>query len=199
MNLYNPFTWLLMSFMTIMANYVLFKNINKTEYKLQDKDLIVLNIIMLFLMFLVLIKFDMIYHIIIYSLLCIVLAVIALLDFRHKIILDRLNIIIAILAVINIAVTKSYYSSLLGFLIFFTIFLVLSLLSGGGIGGGDIKMIGATGLFFGLAATYQIITWSFLYAGAVVVPRLIFFKKKDSVALGPYISLGILTFVLYWT
>ena len=176
----------------------MYRIINKTEYKLNEKDFAISSVISIFLSIVYLIKFEISYNYFIFSSLSIILIAISVLDFKYKIILDRLNILIAILAVINIAVTKNYYSSLLGFTIFFILFLGISLISGGGIGGGDIKMIGATGLFFGLTATYQIITWCFLYAGVIVIPRLVFFKKKDSIALGPYISLGTLTFILYW-
>lgn len=190
--------------MGVVLNILLMKNINKTEYKLQKVDFLISSVISGALASFLVIKYSISYEFGIFLLLSIILVSITVLDYRHKIILDRLNLMILILALMTMILNQSYKSSIIGFMVFGFGFLFLSLATGGGIGGGDIKMIAPIGLMFGVAGTYYIFTWTFLYAGAIAFPKMIskiVFKRKnlnESIALGPYISLGTLTFILYW-
>jgi leader peptidase (prepilin peptidase)/N-methyltransferase len=62
-------------------------------------------------------------------------------------------------------------------------------------GGGDIKLMGVLGLFFGMKSIMQIFVVSFLFASIISIFLLVtrIKKKNDYIAFGPFIVLA--TFV----
>ena len=71
-------------------------------------------------------------------------------------------------------------------------FLLLTLLTDGAIGGGDIKLIAAMGLWLGIRPLLSVITYGFLTGGAAALFLLITKQKKrhDYFAYGPYFALS---------
>ncbi len=69
-----------------------------------------------------------------------------------------------------------------------------SALSKGGIGGGDIKYLGATGLFLGLGDMLTVMTATMLLASAAGIAMIVFKKAglRDEMPLAPFICAGIL-------
>jgi leader peptidase (prepilin peptidase)/N-methyltransferase len=140
------------------------------------------------------------YTFIIYALLTEILVAITVVDLNHKIILNRFNVTIGALGVINMIMAKSYYDSIIAFALAGGLFLALALISNGGIGGGDIKMIAPLGLLFGVLPTAYIVCYTFVI-GAVFCIALVLLKKKtwlSEIALAPYISLATLLFITYF-
>lgn len=64
----------------------------------------------------------------------------------------------------------------------------------GGIGGGDIKFMAIMGLYIGLNSTVKALTISFIVSGFISIFLILFKIKsyKDSIAFGPFLSIGIL-------
>ena len=74
------------------------------------------------------------------------------------------------------------------------IFLVLAILTRGGIGGGDIKLIAALGLWLGTTALIDVAAFGFIAGGIAAFILLVFKHKKrtDKFAYGPYFTLAAL-------
>lgn len=124
-------------------------------------------------------------------------------DYKKQIIPNRLNltmfeigIVIAFLyGISNIAIT---IDMLLGMLVGIVIFLVISLIGSlfygnGAMGLGDIKFIGALGLYFGFANILVISILAFLI-GAIVGGILLICKRKKTdeyMSFGPFIVIAV--------
>lgn len=89
--------------------------------------------------------------------------------------------------------------TLVGGILAFVFFLVLFLF--GAMGGGDVKLIGICGLYLGFPKILMGILAGMIF-GSIVGLTLIALKKKtrkDRIAFGPYIALGIIvTQVYFW-
>lgn len=78
------------------------------------------------------------------------------------------------------------------------IMLALCVLSRGGIGGGDIKLLFVLGLWQGLDALLFVLTFGFITSGIAAALLLLTGRKKrrDYLAYGPYFALGALVNLL---
>jgi len=116
----------------------------------------------------------------------------AYIDHKHKIIPDKLTLIIALLGIINLILNfkncKIYIASAA---ITFAVFLFLAMITDGGIGGGDIKLFTALALIFG-AEVLLIIAGTFTLAAVISMMKILTKKAdlKESIALAPYICAG---------
>ena len=133
---------------------------------------------------------------IIVSLYLIFLAACAAADINKGIVPDLICILIAILAVIcffmeDISV-QSLISRIIGSLVLSVPMLIAALLVKGGFGGGDIKMMAASGLFLGLNNTIIAGFIAFLIAGIYGVYILLTKNKgvKSNIKIAPYLALG---------
>jgi leader peptidase (prepilin peptidase)/N-methyltransferase len=80
------------------------------------------------------------------------------------------------------------------------LFFLLTLLSKGAIGGGDIKLIAAMGLWLGVRPLFSAVAYGFM-AGGVAAFLLLITKKKqrhDYFAYGPYFALSGIGILLGW-
>ncbi|HHX28707.1 MAG: prepilin peptidase [Bacillota bacterium] len=70
----------------------------------------------------------------------------------------------------------------------------LSLLFSGGIGGGDIKLMAASGLYLGAAGTIRALIWTFLSGGILSLLMLCFglSRLKEKIPYAPAVALGVL-------
>lgn len=109
-------------------------------------------------------------------------------DVKTKIIPDFAHIIIAAISIIRIRPDQAALGLLTGMLPFLIIGVFF-----GGIGGGDIKIMGACGLILGC--------WGIIVAGiiglsiALVITLLFQRDKKLGIPLAPYLGVG--CFILY--
>ncbi len=141
-----------------------------------------------------------------YAILSSILIVITIIDYYHKIIPNQLNLIILIMGIIFKLITwfvlkeeNELVDNLLGFLIGGGIFLLIAVVTDGAMGGGDIKIMGALGVWFGVKGILLITLLSFVI-GAVVSIILLITKiksRKDEIAFGPFICIATLLAILY--
>lgn len=133
-----------------------------------------------------------------YCLLISALIVISVIDFRTLEIPIGLNIFILILGIARVATDfQNVWDYVIGFL---AVSLVLAVLyyatKGTAIGGGDVKLMAVCGLVLG----WKLIVLSFFVgciAGSVIhVIRMKAFGAERVLAMGPYLSLGVLVSVL---
>ena len=90
-------------------------------------------------------------------------------------------------------------SCLLGGLVGFVIFLLLSIITRGGMGDGDIKMVGLIGLIVGYPLVFVPIMLA-IVLGGIVALMLILLKlksRKQSIAFGPFLAIGAMATVLW--
>jgi leader peptidase (prepilin peptidase)/N-methyltransferase len=140
------------------------------------------------------------------------LVVITVIDYDHHLILDR---VVVALAATGIAVNLVLYldvdpgpfaaqivsppGMLYGGLLGGIVMLVVALLPGSGMGGGDIKFAAALGLWFGWQLTIPLLVLAFIFGGAGAALLLLLKRKgkKDYMPYGPYIAAGALATMLY--
>lgn len=125
-------------------------------------------------------------------------------DVKHRIIPNRLTLTIFELGIIitflygisNINMVKEYiFGSLCGAAIFGIIALLGRLIAGKeAMGLGDLKFMGAIGLFFGINSIVEISLLSFIIAAVfsiiILIIRLIIKKKDEYIAFGPYLAIS---------
>lgn len=135
-----------------------------------------------------------------YSIVLAILFSIAAIDLDQHIIPNNLVLVLLLIGFLNLALNMDNYKLLLGGLLFSFIFsLIMYVVSKGGIGGGDVKLLIALGLLLGFYNTYLLLIISFSFSALVGIVR--FFLKRASIKsampFGPFITLGfvILSFV----
>lgn len=121
-------------------------------------------------------------------------------DLRYQEIPNSYNLAVAVLGGAFIYLYSDFYQQLLlGGLIAFMLFLVIMVLTGA-MGGGDVKMAGAIGLFMGTAVVTKFIMYAF-FSGALIAVLLLLLKKKgkeDVFPFGPSIAFsGIYMFMFF--
>ena len=141
-----------------------------------------------------------------YSLIGSILIAIAIIDFRDMIIPDSLVLSILCLSITHKVI--NYYvhnismnikESILGLLIAGGVFLLIVLISKGGMGGGDVTLIGALGFVLGIRLILLNILLSFVL-GATISILLLASKlktRKDPIPFGPFTILGYFIVLLY--
>jgi leader peptidase (prepilin peptidase)/N-methyltransferase len=131
------------------------------------------------------------------------LIVIAFIDLEHQIIPDGLVITILVLGAFHavyqvLAQGMPWHLFVIGFLAASVTILILGLVYEGGMGGGDIKLMAAAGVFIGWKLILLSLFIGALYAGCFSL-FLVLSKKgsmKTAVPFGPFLSLGIVTCAL---
>lgn len=91
--------------------------------------------------------------------------------------------------------------SLIGFAVSFIIFYILSLITRGGIGMGDVKLISAMGFLIGIAGTFYSLFYGMFICMITAVCFLVSRKRKlkDQFPFGPFIFLGFIVAVFLGT
>lgn len=151
-------------------------------------------------------KFGLSYSFIFYALFSSLLLVIAMIDFKTGIIPNKLIIFGILLGSIylmmNWIINCTFLiikDGILGFFAGALIILVIILISRGGMGAGDMKLMGVIGLFLGLKGVVLTLFFGILMGG-IIGAFLLMTKIKDrksAIPFGPFLALG--TFVsLYW-
>jgi len=136
-----------------------------------------------------------------YLLLTTSLLIISFIDLEHKIIPDIITLpgILLGLAWAFLSAQQPLGDKLLGVLLGGGIFGLVVVLSGGGMGGGDIKLGAMIGAFLG--ARYVLITiFMAIFCGAAVGGILLLLGKKgrkDVLPFGPFLAIGALIAILW--
>lgn len=128
-----------------------------------------------------------------------VLIVVTMVDYDHQIIPDRFIVIIAILGLCYLFAVRFWQAgsvavldSIIGCLLGGGLFFLIAVVSKGGMGGGDIKLVAALGLWFGWKQLLLLIVLSFVLGAIISVFLLLRHKKtgKDGIPFGPFIALA---------
>lgn len=133
-----------------------------------------------------------------------ILIIISFIDISLQIIPDGLVLLIGILGAGNaiyqiLAFDAHWYNFVIGFFAASLLLLLLGLVYENGMGGGDIKLMAAAGLFIGWKLILLSLFVGALYGGVAAL-ILILSKKgslKSAVPFGPFLSLGIATCTLF--
>lgn len=152
------------------------------------------------------IKFGLTMEFIFYAILSSVLVIISFIDFEYGLIPKSLNILIFILTVLYKILGYLLYNtslnlinSLFGLIISSGIFLIIIIVSKGGLGGGDMKLIGVLGFALGIKKILLNIVLSFIFGG-IISGILLLLKikgRKDRIAFGPFISIAFIVTTLW--
>lgn len=131
----------------------------------------------------------------------IILVCVAWQDYKTRIIHNKFHIIIFSLAIVQMLLIPEYRITdrLIGMLAVSVPMLLLTLLIPGGFGGGDIKLMAASGFFLG---TSSILCAMILAIIAGSVYGIIMLKnrkrdRKDQFAFGPFLAIG-LSIAAFW-
>lgn len=125
-----------------------------------------------------------------------VLIVTAFIDLDHRIIPDRLSVVILILVPFACYFDPSGFSlvSHIAGLIIISVPMLLLAFAVGGFGGGDVKLMAAAGLFLGMQNTVVAAVFAIL-SGAVYGVILLLRKKagpKTEIPFGPFLAAGLI-------
>ncbi|WP_313342852.1 A24 family peptidase [Sedimentibacter sp.] len=123
---------------------------------------------------------------------------ISIIDIKHKIIPDSLNVTGLFIGITYIIINKQLLDSLIGAAIGFGLFLLIALITNA-MGGGDIKLMLVLGLIFGIKGILFITLFSFLI-GAVISVILLSLRiksRKDEIPFAPFISLSVLIYIFF--
>ncbi|WIV11019.1 A24 family peptidase [Proteiniborus sp. MB09-C3] len=141
-----------------------------------------------------------------YSSIVSILIVISLIDYYHQIIPDSLVIIIFIITIIHKLTLFILYktpfnlmNSILALLLGGGLFLVIAIVSKGGMGGGDIKLISVLGFMLGIKKLLLNILLSFIIGAVFSVFLLLLNKKgkKDAIPFGPFINIAFIVTLFF--
>lgn len=145
------------------------------------------------------IKFGFTIDFIFYAIISSILIVVTVIDLQNMIIPDILIILILATTVIYKITSYLLYktspdilNSLGALALSSGIFLLIILISKGGMGGGDVTLIGSLGFILGVKNILLTIFLSFIF-GAIISVLLLLFKikgRKDPIPFGPFIVLG---------
>ena len=134
-----------------------------------------------------------------YAIIFSILIVIGFIDLKEMIIPDILVILIIIITIIYKVLLFLLYSkspdllnSIGGLVLSSLLFILIIVLSKGGMGGGDVTLIGSLGFILGIKNIFLTIFLSFIL-GAIISVILLITKikgKKDPISFGPFIILG---------
>ena len=133
---------------------------------------------------------------VVFMLLATALLIVSFIDLAHKIVPDAITlpgILVGLVASLTLTST-GIIDAMVGLCLGGGLFLLIALLSRGGMGGGDIKLIAMIGAFLGWQAVLVTILFG-AFLGALVGLSLIVMKKKgrkDPVPFGPFLAIGAL-------
>src|SRR5699024_1248718 len=151
-------------------------------------------------------RFNLSLNSVLYGIIFSILIVISIIDLKTMIIPDYLNISLFIVALLHKLLQYTFYdiapdifNSILGLIVSGGLFLLIAILSKGGIGGGDIKLIGVLGFILGTKMSILNIFLSFIL-GAIISIFLLLFKvkeRKDPIPFGPFICVAFMITILW--
>lgn len=129
------------------------------------------------------------------------LILISLIDYKTQIIPDGLVGVIAVSGVLYNLLYASHgvMDMLLGGAIGFASMLLIFLISRGGMGGGDVKLSAAAGLWLGVEGTLLFLLLAFIMGGIISMLLLVsgVKSKGDAIPFGPFLCLAAFSTVLY--
>lgn len=128
-----------------------------------------------------------------------ILIVIAIIDMRTLEIPIGCNVLIGILGMIRLFLDLTHwYDYVLGFFAVSGLFwLIFFVTKGNGMGGGDVKLMAAAGLFLGWKGIILALMIASIAGSIIHISLMLFCKKGRELAFGPYLAVGIFMAMLY--
>ena len=120
-------------------------------------------------------------------------------DLEQRVIFDRMLIPFAVIGLISIPLLNRVLTDhLMATAVGGAVFLALAVLTKGGIGGGDIKLVAALGLWLGSDMLMTVVIAGIVLGGMAALIMLATGKRKkgDYFAYGPYFTISALLFTL---
>jgi leader peptidase (prepilin peptidase) / N-methyltransferase len=129
--------------------------------------------------------------------------VIFVIDMEHQLILNGILIAACVMAIVvslfhsQIALSPNLLHAIIGGVVGFLIFLVVYVVSQGGMGEGDVKLGAFAGLVTGWPNIIAAVIMSWILGGLVAIGLLVFRRKgrKEAIAFGPFLALT--TFITF--
>ena len=129
------------------------------------------------------------------------LILISLIDYKTQIIPDGLVGVIAVSGVLYnlLYAQQSISDMLLGGAVGFAVMLLIFIISRGGMGGGDVKLSAAVGLWLGVEGTLLFLLLAFILGGVISLLLLVsgVKSKGDAISFGPFLCLAAFVTILY--
>ena len=129
------------------------------------------------------------------------LILISLIDYKTQIIPDGLVCVIAVSGVLYnlLYAPQGIMDMLLGGAVGFVVMLLIFIISRGGMGGGDVKLSAAVGLWLGVEGTLLFLLLAFIMGGVISLLLLVsgVKSKGDAIPFGPFLCLAAFLTVLY--
>ena len=129
------------------------------------------------------------------------LILISLIDYKTQIIPDGLVGVIAVSGVLYNLLVKpqGVVDMLLGGAIGFVVMLLIFVISHGGMGGGDVKLSAAVGLWLGVEGTLLFLLLAFIMGGVISLLLLASGAKSkgDAIPFGPFLCFAAFVTILY--
>jgi len=129
------------------------------------------------------------------SLLFSALLVLSVIDFRTYEIPFCINVFIGVLGVVRLIIDiKNYPLYLIGMVcVSGLLWLILVISKGAAMGGGDVKLMAAAGLFLGYKLVIVALMFGCFYGSVIHIIRMKLSDEGHQLAMGPYLSMGIFT------
>lgn len=128
-------------------------------------------------------------------LLACVLVIVTFTDLEHMLIPDRVVVFTVISGIVlGIATKAGFLSVVLGALIPAAFLYLLAVITKGGVGGGDIKLTFAAGLYLGWPGNALAVAAAFFLGGIAGTALLVARRKsrKDAMVFGPFLAAGMM-------
>ena len=134
-----------------------------------------------------------------YCLMFSALVTLSVIDFRTYEIPLGINLFILTLGLVRVALDyQNFLNYLIGFLsVSGFLYLLFLLTKGRGIGGGDIKLMAVSGLMIGWKCNLLALAFGCIIGSIIHVIRMKVSKEDHVLALGPYLSVGIMIAALW--
>ncbi|WP_429079912.1 prepilin peptidase [Brassicibacter mesophilus] len=152
------------------------------------------------------IRFGLSVEFVFYTMLFCILIIISGIDYSYQIIPDDLILLSFVLGItfklisyLFLGQAFSFFNSFLGIVVGGGFLLFISIISNGGMGGGDIKLMAVLGLWIGWKYTILALLLSFIFGGILSLVLLLLKIKSrgEMIPFGPFLALGFLVTVLY--
>ena len=117
----------------------------------------------------------------------------AYIDFRQKIILDEVLVVLALAGLTYVGICgKGWQQSFFGALTGSSILGLIYIISKGGMGLGDVKYAGVLGIWTGFPGILVNLYAAFFLGGAIALLLCVLYKadRKTRIPFGPYLSAG---------
>ena len=127
------------------------------------------------------------------------LIIIAFIDIDTMLIYDRFHIIIIVLGILEALILKKNFLNLVIASLIISVPLFLVAYFTGGMGGGDIKLMFASGIYLGINNIIVAFVISVVFGGSYGVFTLLNKKhdRKDAIPFGPFLCIGLFFALLY--